>query len=91
MSLNGRDPQALAAELERRITPQDLAEWERGSIEDWANEAHQLARAAAYGDLGNGNPAPITGTYEQQADPVMELQLERAGARLAWLLNGTLK
>ena len=86
-----RDPQALAEELERRITAQDLADWEKGSILDWANEGHQLAQAVAYGDLGNESPAPITAAYEKQSDPAIEVQLERAGVRLAWLLNSALK
>ena len=29
-----RNPAAFAAELESRITPQDKAEWKKGSIED---------------------------------------------------------
>jgi hypothetical protein len=73
--------------LESRITPQDKAEWQKGSIEDWAIEGHRLAQTVAYGDLGNENPAAITPAYEQQADPVIELQLEKAGVRLAFLLN----
>lgn len=36
-------------------------------------------------------PASITPDYERQADRVVELQLERAGVRLAWLLNRALK
>jgi hypothetical protein len=55
-----RNPAALAAELESRITPQNAAEWERGSIEDWVMEGHRLAQTIAYGDLSNDNPSPIT-------------------------------
>jgi hypothetical protein len=29
--------------------------------------------------------------YERQADPVIELQLEKAGVRLAYLLNESLR
>ena len=86
-----RDPQALAEELERRITAQDLADWEKGTILDWANEGHQIAQAVAYGNLGNENPAPITAEHERQAEPVIELQLEKAGVRLAHLLNEALR
>jgi hypothetical protein len=86
-----RNPEALAAELESKITPQDRAAWEKGTIEDWALEGHRLAQTVAYGDLGTENPAPITPAYEQQADPVIELQLEKAGVRLAFLLNGALR
>lgn len=66
-------------------------EWTKDSIEDWVLEGHRLAQAVAYGDLGNENPAPITPAYEQQADPVIEIQLEKAGVRLAYLLNTDLK
>jgi hypothetical protein len=63
----------------------------QGYIEDWVLEGHRLAQTVAYGDLGSENPSPITPAYERQADPVIELQLEKAGVRLAYLLNGTLK
>jgi len=86
-----RNAEAFAEELESRITPQDRAEWQKGSIKDWVMEGHRLAQTVAYGDLGNGNPAPISPAYEQQADPVVELHLEKAGVRLAYLLNANLK
>ena len=86
-----RNPAALAAELESRITPHDQDGWQKGSIEDWVMEGHQLTQKVAYGDLSNENPAPITPNYERQADPVIELQLEKAGVRLAHLLNDALR
>jgi len=86
-----RNPAALAAELESRITPQDQAEWQKGSIEDWAMEGHRLAQTIAYRNLTNENPDPITPEYERQAEPVIELQLEKAGVRLAHLLNDALR
>lgn len=86
-----RNPEALAVELESRITPRDQEEWQKGSIEDWVMEGHRLAHTVAYGDLSNENPAPITPAYKQKADPVIELQLEKAGVRLAYLLNANLK
>jgi len=84
-----REP--LAAELEGRITAEDRAEWVKGSVEDWVLEGHRLAQAVAYGDLGTGDPAAITAEYERQAGPVIELQLEKAGVRLAYLLNAALQ
>jgi len=86
-----RDPHALAAELQRRITDQDRATWVKGSIEDWVMEGHRLAQTVAYGDLGTENPAPITAAYEKEADPVVETQLGKAGVRLAYLLNEALR
>ena len=62
------------------------------SIEDRLLEGHRPAQTVvAYGDLDKENPSPITAAYEQQADPVIELQLEKAGVRLAYLLNAALK
>jgi hypothetical protein len=53
-------------------------------------DGHRLAQTVAYGDLGSENPAPITPSYEQQATLAIELQLEKAGIRLAYLLNTNL-
>ena len=50
-----------------------------------------MAQTVAHGDLGSRNPAPITDAYERQAAPVIELQLEKAGVRLAYLLDTALK
>jgi len=33
-----RNPEELAPELESRITAEDQAEWDRGSVEDWVLE-----------------------------------------------------
>ena len=53
-------------------------------------EEHRLAQTVAYGDLSNANPAPITPDYERQAESVINLQLEKAGVRLAYLLDANL-
>lgn len=84
-------PKALAAELESRITPEDREKWVRGSIEDWALEGHRLAQSVAYEDLPNTNPASISPAYERQADPAIELQLEKAEVRLAHVLDHALQ
>lgn len=51
-----RNSKELAEEPEDRITAQNLAEWERGSVLEWANEAHQLARTVVYGNLNADDP-----------------------------------
>ena len=50
-------------------------------------EGHQLAQKVDYGDLGSEDPAPISAAYERSADPVVETQLEKAGVRLAYVLD----
>jgi len=46
-------------------------------------EGHRLAQTVAHGDLGGENPAVIGPAYQQQADQVIDLQLEKAGVGLA--------
>jgi hypothetical protein len=38
-----------------------------------------------------GTPIPIGAAYEKKADPLIREQLEKAGARLAAVLNGALR
>ena len=68
-----------------------MVEWQTGTVLEWANEAHEIARAVAYGQLAKGNPAPITEDYRRQAEAAIDLQLERAGVRVAWVLDRALK
>ena len=37
-----------AAELDRRITAQEKAEWQMGSIEDWVMDGHRLGRDVSW-------------------------------------------
>jgi hypothetical protein len=87
--INSND-QALAEIIRREITDADLAAWAKGDVEDWILEAHRLAQTVAYQGLGSANPAVITPEYERQADQVIEIQLAKAGVRLAFLLNKAL-
>ncbi len=82
-----RDPRALAASLEREITPQERAAWERGTIEDWVLESHRLAAQVAYRRAWVFFPAVLDRSYDLRAEAAIRLQLERASVRLAWLLN----
>lgn len=62
----------------------------KGTVNDWAEQAHKLAQQMVYGKLPKapqGSPLVIGADYERRADPLIELQLERAGARLAAVLN----
>jgi hypothetical protein len=64
--------------------------WSHGSMDDWVEQAHQAARAMVYGKLPKtpgGVKITITPEYEREAFPVVELQLAKAGSRLARVLN----
>jgi hypothetical protein len=89
----GRDPGRVAGELIDRIGAADVRDWNKGTTSDWALESYAVAKAVAYGRL----PAPITKhhyalppDYVQSARGAVDLQLRRAGVRLAWVLNRSL-
>lgn len=82
-----RDPRTLAARLDREITPQERAAWQAGSIEDWVMESHRLAAQVAYRRAWVFFPAILNRNYDERAEGVIRLQLEKAAVRLAGLLN----
>ena len=68
--------------------------WAKGSVESWSEQAHKSSVKVTYGLLpktAKGTPATITAAYEAKADPLIREQIEKAGARLARVLNETLK
>jgi nuclease S1 len=80
----------LYLKLRRSITPEQIAEWSQGTAADWAEESFQVSRQVTYGNLPKVAPAKtmeIPDAYEKMAEPIIERQLEKAGVRLASLLN----
>ncbi|HEY1341815.1 MAG TPA: S1/P1 nuclease [Bryobacteraceae bacterium] len=92
--LNHMPPEdELFAKLSQAVTPDRMAVWSRGSVEDWAEEGHQIAKTAIYAKLPPGpksEPAPLGDTYFGFAAPIVEEQIEKAAARLAYVLNAAL-
>ncbi len=91
----GGDPNALARALERKISTNDEKEWEKGKASDWALESYTIARDDLYADLPEG---PLLEKnhwgrdlpeeyYSDKMKIIMFRQLEKAGVRLAYLLN----
>ena len=83
------DERAYALRLVRATTPGKLAQWRRGSSADWANESYGIARRPIYGEWPH-EPVPLPASYERMALPVVDVQLEKAGVRLAAALNRAL-
>lgn len=81
----------LASTLEQRITPEQKKDWARGSVEDWALESHAVAVKVVYGRLPQGTPPNLGDDYANAMMPVVEEQIEKAGIRLAHLLNEALR
>ena len=78
-----------AMQLTQRITRTELTQWSQGNPVSWANEAHDVATSTVYGELQHAGVLPDS--YEAQALPIVNKQQERAGVRLAKVLNESLE
>lgn len=93
----GSDPQAVAKALEAKITPAQRDAWQEGDVKAWALETYGVAKSAAYtlgSPAGCGTdqaPIQIPSAYNDRAETVAAVQLEKAGVRLAWVLNRALR
>ena len=92
----GGDPQAAAVTLAARITPAQAATWAQGSAADWAQESFGVAKAVVYtlntptGCAQDSSPITLPDAYVAAAHAAADLQLEKAGVRLAWVLDRAL-
>lgn len=73
-----------AASVARWLASQEEGPLAAGTVADWAMESHNQARDHAY---RFGEDSRIGEDYLKQALPVVEVQLARAGVRLAHALN----
>ena len=86
----GHDERAFARRLAQAISPERAAEWRGGAAADWANESNSIARRFVYGEWPHG-PGALPHDYATMALPVVNDQLEKAGVRLAAVLNEMLR
>jgi hypothetical protein len=93
----GEDPQAVASKLEAQITPADRAAWTQGDTRTWAMESYGVARSVVYsfspppGCAAGQAPVALPDGYADKATVAAEVQLQKAGVRLAWVLNTALR
>jgi hypothetical protein len=76
------------------LTQKRASKWGKGTVEEWAEQSHKIAQKVVYGKLPKavaGEPVKLDAAYERAADPVIKAQIEKAGARLAAVLNSTLR
>ncbi len=91
----GASPAAIAAQLDANITPAKVAAWSAGNVRAWAMESFELAKSVTY-DLPSKptcdeyGSVTLSAVYRQRAETVAGEQLEKAGLRLAAMLNGAL-
>ena len=92
----GSDPVALAHQLVATITPADKARWERGDLNGWATESYGVAKSTVYrlnpppGCDRDAAPIALPTGYDEAARTAVAQQLQRAGVRLALVLNRAL-
>ena len=92
----GDDPAAVAARLRAQITPAQRATWAAGLPRSWADESYQVAKSMTYtigsppGCDSDRAPIALPTGYPEKALAAAEVQLERAGVRLATILNASL-
>jgi hypothetical protein len=82
-----QDEAAYALQLAWSIAPARLAQWRAGTPADWASESYGIARLI-YG--GSHEARALAIYYEDDLLPVVNVQLEKAGLRLAAILNAAL-
>lgn len=91
----GSSDETVAATLANEITLGDRADWSRGSTVSWANETWIIAKRSVYANfpVSGASAAPIILplSYATNQKAVVAKQLERAGVRLAAILNLRLK
>jgi hypothetical protein len=92
----GADPSAVAASLAAKITPAQKAAWEGGDVRAWQADSYAVAKASVYivgskpGCDRDQAPVSLPARYADAAQGVASVQLQKAGVRLALVLNRAL-
>jgi hypothetical protein len=88
----GPRPETVATALIVQISPARRRAWSAGSPRGWARQSFRIARSHTYGRLPNATGEILLDErYEADARAIVALQLERAGVRLARVLNQALR
>jgi hypothetical protein len=81
------DERGYALKLDQSIKRENLARWRSGSVAEWTTESYRIARMI-YG--GSHEARALQIFYAEDFLPVVNVQLEKAGLRLAAILNTAL-
>jgi hypothetical protein len=91
----GTDAASVAKKLDADISEAQVAEWSKGSTRSWALEAFELAKRDVYQlnklpTCAAPGSVALSDAYVKAAQADANLQLRRAGIRMALLLNQAL-
>lgn len=88
---NGARVLPYSKRLNVAMTDEQKQAWLEGDLVAWANESHKLARDHVYRGVpvptANQMPPVLDEKYVEAAAPIINGQLQRAGLRLARVLN----
>lgn len=87
----GNDAARIAQDAQRSILAPQRKSWRAGSAAAWATETHLVARDRVYPAIQGQRSLRLPPTYVRDQIPVTRQQLTKAGVRLAWLLNTSLR
>jgi hypothetical protein len=85
---------SLFATFSKDLTKKRARKWGKGTVYAWAEQSHKAAQKVVYGKLpkaADGGQVNVDAAYEHLSDPLIKDQIEKAGARLAMVLNTTLR
>jgi hypothetical protein len=93
-ALGGKNEKLVAHELLRKFASRKT-DWQMGSIQAWMDESHQLAKTVAYGRIAGFTcdadvkhmRMSLDQNYVHEVTMAIEVQLAKAGYRLAYFLN----
>ena len=88
--LKGESQLQFARQLNRSITPENKKQWVGGTPDDWSNESRALVLDFGY-RLQFSDRRELSPGYICEGQAIVEKQLQRAGIRLAEMLNRLLK
>jgi hypothetical protein len=83
----GDDPARVAAQIDSRFSRAQKLAWEKGTPADWAFESFLIARNDIYAPLHGRKSLTLPRDYAAREAPIVRAQLEKAGLRLAYVLD----
>lgn len=98
LALRGTSERAFAMQLVGRYRTKEMRDWQKTDIRDWMEESYQLSKAVTYGKLPSfvcreawtPTPVELPQAYVDAAVDAIPVQLAKAGARVAAVLNRAL-
>ena len=98
LALRGSSEREFAQQLLSRYRKTEMRDWQKTDIRDWMNESYELSKSVTYAKLPSfvcrepwtATPVELPQAYVNAAVEVIPLQLAKAGARVAAVLNRAL-